>query len=454
MALPPALLAAISAEAKSTIALVIGAGTCVEGPTSLETSAVYAREAYDSLVTHNVIAPDDCGNPEDLSCVADAVWARKKSQQELVTRLPRIAFLNAASNRGHRIAAALLREAILGAVLTLNYDRSMAHAVAYVDAGDDVVVITGPDQHTDFGGPCVIHLHRDATAPADDWILRTEQLDQAWKGRWQELMATCVAARPVVVFAGLGSPAAVLTTTVEKIRVAVKSAIIEVGPHNIGDTAFCKALDATAENHVTVGWCAFMTEVGLAVGARQVARWRTAFIAANAARPAHQQTADLIFEQLRQFDVLDLGAIRAAWLVSSADYENAEHIAPAHIAELLTAIVELQIASGLTPQIQAHDGAVEFVDPIRVRLCLFPVAAEGERRARVEERIRNSRRLMERRRREPIVAVVAAASGPVPTLPENVVAESSPDDIVSATQQVNIVDIDEFQADPNKWIAA
>ncbi|HSL69598.1 MAG TPA: hypothetical protein VK864_05110, partial [Longimicrobiales bacterium] len=42
------------------------------------------------------------------------------------------------------------------------------------------------------------------------WVLRTATLATEWQGRWEPIIANRVLAAPVVVFAGLGTPVAVL----------------------------------------------------------------------------------------------------------------------------------------------------------------------------------------------------------------------------------------------------
>ena len=453
MDIPAALIAALSGQAKSTISLVIGAGTSLEGPTSLKLSSEYADTAHALLVASGVIQAGDCVQPEDLSCVADAVWGRTGHHTELVARLPHVDFVNASSNIGHRTAAALLREQVIGAVLTLNYDRAMAHALSDVNVQDSVVVIAGPEQHANYGGNCVIHLHRDATAPADSWILRTDQLTEAWKDRWEQLMATCVAARPVVVFVGLGSPAAVLTESVKRIRKVVKNVVVEVGPHAGGQSEFSQALQVPPENHVQAGWCAFMIEIGRVVARVQVEAIRMRF-AALADPPFSAENAAVLVGQLRELDLLQMGAVRAAWMLSEAAYESEVPASLDQQADLLHAIAVCQRITGLGPQLQPSDGSVEFLDPERTRLSVFPITGQGRRRAAIEEIVHTNRRIHERRRREPVIALVTGVVGPAPTLPGDLIAEPVDDDIVSAEQAIVLVDVDEFRVDPSKWLAA
>ena len=68
----------------------------------------------------------------------------------------------------------------------------------------------------------VYYLHRNANAVDPElWILRTSALNVEWKGQWEPIVATKVLAAPVVVFAGLGTPVAVLIESTKLLRNAL-----------------------------------------------------------------------------------------------------------------------------------------------------------------------------------------------------------------------------------------
>lgn len=453
MPLPQPLVAAACGQPKNTISLVIGAGTSIEAPTCLKVSSDYAQAAHASLIATDVIEDGDCVRPGDLSCVADAVWKRTGRQQALVALLPSVEFTNAQSNVGHRTAAALMLEEVVGGVLTLNYDRAMAHALSDVGARDRVVVITRPDEHANYGGSAVIHLHRDASAPADDWVIRTAQLDEAWKGQWEELMTLCVAARPVVIFAGLGSPAAVLAESLKRIRAAVKHEVFEVGPNPPGGSAFSAEINVPLENYVQAGWCTFMEEVGKAVAGVQVEDLRNTFRGLVRDGGLSDENADVLFEQFRGLDLLALGAVRAAWVLSERQYERASAVNSEQFVDLIHALCNFQRVAGLVPHLQPLDGSVEFVADGRTVLSVFPISGHGKRRTEIERMLLNSRRVRQRRRREQMLAVLCGVAGPAPTLPENLIGDVVPEDIVAAEPNLTVVDVDDFRRDPTAWAA-
>jgi hypothetical protein len=202
-ALPDHLLQAV-ADRSGRIALVVGAGCSLEDPTNLKLSSAYALEIHADLIRDGVLADGDCEHPEDLSAVTSAVWAKRTSQADVVTRLPRAEFRNARANHGYRAAAALMREGSVSAVLSLNFDLAMSHALAELSA-HEVAVIAGPSATRDLGSQVVVYLHRNVNEDdPNNWILRVETLEDEWEGHWEEVLSRRLLSSPVVVFAGLG----------------------------------------------------------------------------------------------------------------------------------------------------------------------------------------------------------------------------------------------------------
>lgn len=217
--LPNPLLLAISSKPNGRVAIVVGAGCSFEEPTHVPLARDIAIEAHRRLRADGVLQDGDCANPEDLSCVADAVYSKTGQQAPVVERMTPNKFRTAEANEGYLLAAAMLRERAIICLMTLNFDCAIVEALSRVGAGGDIAVINGPTDHSQVGLINVIFLHRNAWSPPEDWILRTVVLN-SWQGRWQEVVVNRVLSSPVTVFAGLGSPTAVLTETTRKIRSA------------------------------------------------------------------------------------------------------------------------------------------------------------------------------------------------------------------------------------------
>ncbi len=118
----PADLLHAAAERQGLVVLVVGAGCSLEAPTNLRLASDYAIDVHRRLLLDGVLEENECQQPDDLSLVASAVWERHGSQAAVVERLPRSGFRTARPNEGYLIAAALLREGAVSAVLTLNFD--------------------------------------------------------------------------------------------------------------------------------------------------------------------------------------------------------------------------------------------------------------------------------------------------------------------------------------------
>ena len=75
MTLPADLLHAIAHEGGGKVVLVLGAAASFEAPIGLPLSRECSVEANRGLVADGGIAADACTDPEDLSSLADAVFA-------------------------------------------------------------------------------------------------------------------------------------------------------------------------------------------------------------------------------------------------------------------------------------------------------------------------------------------------------------------------------------------
>src|SRR5258708_37932091 len=174
--LPQPILTAAVRRPVGGISLIGGAGCSFEDPTNIPLSRECSERAFRQLVLDGILREDECGDPSDLSKLADAVFKRYGTQQPLVERLPLNEFRFARPNDGYLLLAALFRERVIASFVTLNFDLVPLKALSDVGAMHDVAVIRGPEEHGNHRLHNVIFLHRSVDAPANEWILRTEQL--------------------------------------------------------------------------------------------------------------------------------------------------------------------------------------------------------------------------------------------------------------------------------------
>ena len=276
MPVPPDVLGAASDPVGGKWVLVIGAGCSVEPPTSLPTSADCAREAHRRLRSDGLLS-QDCENPDDLSVVADAVFAETGSQRELVAKLPLESFRSASPNQGHCFAAALLIERSLAGVVTLNFDLALSTALATLGSGDAVAVVTGPDAIDRLGTVNLVYLHRNVDAPPEDWVLRSVDMETVWENQWESVITSRILVSPVVVFAGLGSPAAVLTSTVTRIHAALPVDRVRVHQVDLAPFAaqpFATAVQLDEANYHRSSWCDFMAAIASRVLSEHASMFR------------------------------------------------------------------------------------------------------------------------------------------------------------------------------------
>jgi hypothetical protein len=274
MALPPELLQAVSAPGGGRIALVIGAGCSVEQPTNIPVSRVCSNEIHRRLIDDGVLQNGDCADPDDLSALADAVFNKRNSQRDVVERLREQYGLKLATpNQGYWIAAALLCEGAIASVVTLNYDLALSTALSALGADKIVGVVERPEDLPYQKTINVYYLHRNANATDPDlWVLRTSALTVEWKGHWEQIIAAKVLVAPVVVFAGLGTPVAVLIESARLIRNAlpVTTKVYQADPGDIESSKFFKALSLDPCMYIKSGWGQLMDALSQRLSKEQI----------------------------------------------------------------------------------------------------------------------------------------------------------------------------------------
>lgn len=216
------------------MALIIGAGCSFEPPTNVPLARTCSQEIHAQLVADGVLAEGECIHPDDLAALADAVFAKTNSQQALVSQLRERYSLHAKPpNEGYLIAAALLCEGAIGSIVTLNFDVALTGAISDLTCADVIGIIEGPHQLPKQKARNVYYLHRSANAAdPESWVLRTHAIQTEWQGQWEQAITHQALIRPVVVFAGLGSPADVLVESTQLLRAAIPGAtrLFQVDP--------------------------------------------------------------------------------------------------------------------------------------------------------------------------------------------------------------------------------
>lgn len=457
MTLPSELLQAITADEGGKVALIVGAGCSVEAPTELPLSRRLAEEAHARLLANGVLEEGDCRNPSDLSCLADAVFEKTGWQDDLINVFPLPRLRNAAPNDGYRLAVALLREQAISDLLTLNFDLAIRHTLGEMNAGAEISVVRGPEGADAIGVVNVIYLHRDAEAPADDWILRTLQLDEAWRDRWEELVTTRVMNAPVVIFAGLGSAAAVLIETIGRIRRALPEHVsIHVDPDPFGSSEFTAALNIPRERFVRAGWTSFMFDLAARVVLEQVARLRRAVDDLEHQRALRAEDHSHVFDLLQRLDLLQLGLTRARWLLREEAYLPAHSSDPRLVADLVQAISLLARELGVT-FVPESEGRLQMRRNGQIVGVLAPASGAGVLDwPRFEAAVMGSRARRSHVSQDPLLVLAAGVTGARAAVapPENIIDDENLESAANAFLGPIIIDVGELRAAPAAALAS
>lgn len=452
--LPPDLRGAIAAKGGGRVVLVIGAGASFEDPTKIPLARDCSETAHRALVDDGVLSEGDCGNPSDLSELAEVVFAKTGGQTELVRRLPRRKFRTAKPNEGTKAAAALLCEGAVSAVLSLNFDLSMQMALAELGAGDEVGLIRGPSDQADIANVNLIYLHRSVEADPEEWVLRSQSLEVSWKGDWEEMMAGRVITAAVTVFAGLGSPASVLIDTTKKIRAASKgnARTFQVDPGPFAGSSFASALEITEADYLKYGWCEFMLALSGRLVLAQVDELLTA-AAALAAREGWSNSAPAnLRARLGLLGLVGLGELRARWLFDDAAYLPQRALDPELWADLMLAVGMIEDIAGYSAVFDA-EGPVDFLGQGQLIASITIASGRGTMRwGALEARLHQqaSRRGVAARR--PRFALVGGVASPRPanvSPPSDLLrGESSGESILGEDSLPRLVSINELRASP------
>jgi hypothetical protein len=446
---PPAVLAAVSEPGGGQLALVCAAGCCVESPTELPLADAMAREVHRRLVADDILASGDCGDPGDLSAVADAVFARHGSQRELIKRLPLRHLRLAQPNEGTLVAAALLLEQAVRFVLTLNYDLSLQNALSLLGARDEVAVVRGPEDYSGLGIANVVFLHRSVDSEPDTWVIRSSALNEEWKDGWQQIAAQVALASPVVVFAGLGTRVGVLEATAAHIREGLGNRIkfIQVDVGQYSDSVYAKLLELDESDYVEIGWCAFMRQLGARLAAEHhhgLENACSSLLDANA--DWHPEDFGRICQRVAGLGLIGLGAVRARWTSANRKYQPNRKVLPEHIADLLLIVALIERVSTADATIR-DDGLVEFwQDQRRIAVVAFGSGLGFQRWSQT------ARSLQPVEGPQPTFAVAAGFIG-APDLaatPPDIVRGTVVRDIVAGTNTIRVVSADDLRSDPSQ----
>ena len=450
MALPPELLQAVSSPGGGKIALVLGAGCSVELPTNIPVSSVCSTEIHRCLVADGILQDGDCANPADLSALADAVFTKRNSQRDVVERLrDQYGLKLATPNDGYWIAAALLCEGVISSVVTLNYDLALSTALSELGAGKLVGVVERPEDLAHQKIVNLYYLHRNANAEdPESWVLRTAALNVEWKGHWETIIANKVLAAPVVLFAGFGTPVAVLIESTKLLRAALPpvTKLYLADPGDMASSKFFQALGLDAAHYIPSGWGALMEALSKRLLEEQIAKLAQA--AVRKTQEDHLPNEDIarLLSALQNMGIVSVGKLRAYWLLYEKPYRVFDENILGLLADLLLALATIARVSGAKALI-IEDGRVEFKRAGRTVTSFIIASGSGHRgKIAVEAEVQKRRAKYSQSPTAALVAGTSASWTTPPTPPKDIVeGEESKDDILRGPTALPLFHISELR---------
>jgi hypothetical protein len=433
--IPPELLSAVTALGGARLAIVIGAGCSCEPPTQMPLARQLSTEAHRKLVHEGVLNAGECADPTDLAGLATLVFQKTGSQAALIRQFPVDRMRMARANEGYRMLIALMLEGAVSHVLSLNFDLAPQNAA--VELGEAVTIVDRSNTLIPMT-KTVVHIHGSVNSADDDWVLRTEVINNDWKSRWQEVVARQILAAPNVLFVGLGSAAPVLSETVTMIAAAVgqQKAFYQadVGEHAHSD--FAQQLNVTEDRYIRGSWCEVMSLLAAHLAEEQSHTLATngeAILKENGASDEELTAFREIANRLRGITLLALGRFRAnAQLNVISRYLPRTQQDEEWTALPLKALAGISAETGLVA-VPAPPGMWHLKSGGRIRAHVLIVTGRGTRKmSALETSIRSlSRAITEEIGMGPDIVLVGSVIPDVP--PESV---SAPSDIVDGEESV------------------
>lgn len=269
MAIPAELLQSLATPGGGQVAVVIGAGCSAGHPTSIPLAGDLSEAVERQLVLNGRLQANQCPNPRDLAALASLVFQICNNQVELVQCFPIQRMRLARANLGYKLLVALMAEGAISHVLSLNFDLAIQNAAA--ELGVEIATIAAVNEPVPIRA-ALVQLHGNANSEPDHLVLRTEVMDGDWIGQWQQVVAQQVLAAPTVLFAGLGSPAPVLTATIAMIQGALggNKALYQADIVPFAQSGFAAQLDISEPRYIQGSWDAVVTRLAERIAAQQV----------------------------------------------------------------------------------------------------------------------------------------------------------------------------------------
>jgi hypothetical protein len=296
-------------------------------------------------------------------------------------------------------------------------------------APSQVTIAKGPEDHAKLSGRSLIYLHRSAESDPETWVLRKADLDDGWRGGWESMIAAGVLHAPVTLFAGLGSPASVLTETVSSLA-GLGSKYYLADPFEGGK--FEQALAEKLTAAVKIGWVELMRVLSHRAASAQAKQLEIDCRDRASALSLDGGHGQEVCAVLARIGIVRLGRLRSAWLLHNKPFAPRQTGPQDHLADLALALGAAMVTLDADLEV-AEDGSLcelivrESGRTIHVR-CVHGrgLHTTSDMLARLEMRAPN--RFGSGKQQ---VVITAGQVDDVHSLPEDLVdGGASPDDLV------------------------
>jgi hypothetical protein len=347
-----------------------------------------------------------------------------------------------------------LRENVISSILCLNYDLALEHAMALVGA-IEVEPLVRPQDIARMKAHNIIYIHRNVNEQdREKWIVRTASLDHEWKNGWGSLLAQRVLVSPVVIFIGLGSPAGVLTdTTTRVLSILGDVAVFQVDPSAADENSFFAALGLDESAYIECGWIEFMEALSARVCAEQLQALRILCARLIAEERLPIDNIEGVLSELAILNIVQLGELRAHWLLDQSPYAPANQQLNQIMSPLLISAeaVRRKVAAD---QVRFEKGIIDYRDPQgNVKLRIMATAGLQRSWAALEPRIRERREALSKNEMLPRGAIVSGAVGPkletVAPPPRISFEEREVNDILGVADSFTFLDAHEISTNPD-----
>jgi hypothetical protein len=458
MEIPSRVLKAAGDPGGGKLVIVMGAGCSIEDPSGLPDSRSCSLAMWKRLRDDGVLENGDCVNPEDLSCLADAVYAKCGSQSELVNRLG-TEFRFAAPNEGSMLAAALLREGVASNIVTLNFDLTMTHALTRLGADPKISVLRRPGDHENMGAHNLVYLHRNVEAEdPETLILRTAALEEQWQSGWEEVIAQIALATPVVIFAGLGTEVGVLVASATRLRSSLGDSVtllqVDIGARE--DSVYAAKLKIDEEHFISTGWSNFMRALGERVAQAQAGALKQAAQRLVKEHGVGAEEVEPLLKRLAGAGLLYLGELRAKWALDpQKPYCNAGEVNAENVGDLLLGIAMLERLTNCEARF-VDDGLLELVrDGSSVALVAVGSGLGIAAWTTAEQRLRAAQGQHTALALHPTFGLLAHVKARPEAIapPADIVAAKTPGSIVTGPGVFPIFELEQLRSEPSEALS-